>query len=65
MDELDTLFKLDSSLDTLDKTVAEKCDLTYPTFSALANGLSGSKPSTHKHKSSRLCRGGYERLKRG
>lgn len=34
MDELDTLFKLDSSLDVLDKTVHEKCVWPLCAFSS-------------------------------
>lgn len=64
MDELDTLFNLDSSLDTLDKTIHEKYVLPTLSQIAPADRRSGSKPSTHKHRSSRLCRGGYERPRR-
>jgi hypothetical protein len=57
MSELDNLFKLDGDLDSLDKNVHQK--YAFPPNSHQTKPrliLAGSKPSPHKHRSSRPWR---------
>jgi hypothetical protein len=63
MDELNALFNLDENLEILDKTVTEKYDYRCSFIQTSADMTTGSKPSTHKPRSSRPCRRGYERRK--
>lgn len=57
MTELDSLFKLDGDLDSLDKNVHQKyaspLPLPPPFKLLLTNSPLGSKPSPHKHRSSK------------